>query len=201
MSIGSERRGPFSNYAGCQNDVQTPINTNNDGVLFLNSQITRDDVKDGPTYTLILGEKYVDQYDLGWLSGSPATLRNTGSPLNEKPPGWPSGALPPWIHGFSDEYADEFPMNESAEGMGETGEAAAQPDKLSDVERQSPWSLLGGNPDQPLQVGGFGSSHINGCNFAFGDGSVRFLSDSIEQGVLQRLANRADGKIVDAQDL
>ena len=53
----------------------------------------------------------------------------------------------------------------------------------------------------PLAVGGFGSSHITGCNFAFADGSVRFIDDSIEQSVLQRLANRADGHIVDGKEM
>ena len=84
-------RGPFSNYAGCHNDVETPINTDNNGVLFLNSEVKRSDMKDGPTYTMLLGEKYVDEHDLGWLSGTAATLRNTGNPINERPEDWRAG--------------------------------------------------------------------------------------------------------------
>src|SRR5687768_8436499 len=37
---------PISTYAGCHHDVEAPIDANNHGVLFLNSAITREDVKD-----------------------------------------------------------------------------------------------------------------------------------------------------------
>ena len=46
------------------------------------------------------------------------------------------------------------------------------------------------------QVGGFGSNHAGGANFAFGDGSVRFLKNSINPQVYRYLGNRADGEIV-----
>ena len=185
-------RGPFSNYAGCHNDVEVPINTDNNGVLFLNSEITREDMKDGPAYTLLLGEKYVDQHDLGWLSGTPATLRNAGNPINEKPSDWRSGDLPPWVQSYS--YDQDFSEDP------ETGEVTYGEPEV-DADEFLARSKLGGDPEKPLAVGGFGSSHYTGCNFAFGDGSVRFLADSIEQSVLRRLANRADGHIVDAQEL
>jgi prepilin-type processing-associated H-X9-DG protein len=42
-----------------------------------------------------------------------------------------------------------------------------------------------------------GSNHNGGCNVAFGDGSVRFLSESIDlNNVLLPLASRAGGEIV-----
>lgn len=67
-----------SNYAGCHHDVEAPIAADNNGVLFLNSHIRPDDVTDGLAHTLFVGEKLVDPHDLGWLSGTRATLRNTG---------------------------------------------------------------------------------------------------------------------------
>src|SRR5262249_13113610 len=33
---------------------------------------------------IFLGEKMADDFDLGWMSGTRSTLRNTGSPLNRK---------------------------------------------------------------------------------------------------------------------
>ncbi len=71
----------ISTYAGCQNDVETPIDVNNNGVLFLNSHITADDVTDGTTHTIYVGEKIGGPDDLGWMSGTRATLRNAGSEL------------------------------------------------------------------------------------------------------------------------
>ena len=89
---------PYSNYAGCHHDVEAPIDANNHGVFFLNSRLTRDDLKDGAAHTLFIGEKFPDDADLGWISGTPSTLRNTGSPLNPMGRGAASGAgSPPWL--------------------------------------------------------------------------------------------------------
>jgi prepilin-type N-terminal cleavage/methylation domain-containing protein/prepilin-type processing-associated H-X9-DG protein len=48
------------------------------------------------------------------------------------------------------------------------------------------------------QVGGFGSSHPGGANFNFGDGSVKFLKNSINAKVYRYLGNRADGEMISA---
>jgi prepilin-type processing-associated H-X9-DG protein len=49
-------------------------------------------------------------------------------------------------------------------------------------------------------VGGIAarSFHTGGCNFVFADGSLRFLSDSIDRVTYSRLLSMADGKLVDA---
>ena len=54
----------------------------NHGVLFLNSAIRYEDVTDGSSYTLFVGEKLNDGLDLGWASGTRASLRNTGLSVN-----------------------------------------------------------------------------------------------------------------------
>jgi prepilin-type N-terminal cleavage/methylation domain-containing protein len=243
---------PISNYAGCHNGIEAPIDVTNSGVLFLNSRLTRDDLKDGAAYTIFLGEKLVDDGDLGWLSGTPSTLRNTGSPLNEvRPNAGMMGGLP-WVYaaalyqdqswteegvemteeeaqpaeeasdsatvdGANDEQppADAEPSaTEAAAAADSTTEPAAtmfdeaygyefdasNPPK-PDKDGMYPYSKLGGNPAKPLAVGGFASSHVGGVNFAFGDGTVRFMADSISESLLQRLGNRHDGKIVDGTEL
>ena len=47
-----------------------------------------------------------------------------------------------------------------------------------------------------LFVGGYGSAHPGGGNFLFGDGSVHFLSETIDVPVYQQLGHRADGKLL-----
>jgi len=78
---GSDKVG-LSSYAGCHNGVEAPIDTTNQGVLFLNSHITTRDITDGSSFTLLAGEKRLADADLGWMSGTRSTLRNTGTLIN-----------------------------------------------------------------------------------------------------------------------
>ncbi len=66
-------------YAGCHHDVEAPINTDDNGVLFLNSSVRLSDVRDGQQYTLFAGE----HRDYGnWAVGSRMSLRNTGTRID-----------------------------------------------------------------------------------------------------------------------
>jgi prepilin-type N-terminal cleavage/methylation domain-containing protein/prepilin-type processing-associated H-X9-DG protein len=163
---GSSRRAndtvALNSYAACHHHVEAPIDANNKGVFFLNSHIRPDDVSDGTSNTIYLGEKPIDQNDLGWASGTRATLRNTGTPINKTGVG---------ATGIFDQD-DTLP-----EGVG-TDESA------------------GGAASPRLLVGGFGSNHPGGANFAFGDGSVRFLKNSIDPKVYGYLGNRSDGEMI-----
>jgi prepilin-type N-terminal cleavage/methylation domain-containing protein/prepilin-type processing-associated H-X9-DG protein len=69
------------NYAGCHHDVEAPIDADNHGVLYLNSHVGYDDIRDGPAYTILLGDT-ANGMMLGWTSGTRDTLRNTGSRIN-----------------------------------------------------------------------------------------------------------------------
>jgi prepilin-type N-terminal cleavage/methylation domain-containing protein/prepilin-type processing-associated H-X9-DG protein len=71
-----------SSYAGCHHDVEAAIDADNHGVLFLNSHVGVKDISDGTANTIFAGEKCVERQDLGWMSGTRATLRNTGTPIN-----------------------------------------------------------------------------------------------------------------------
>jgi prepilin-type N-terminal cleavage/methylation domain-containing protein len=69
-------------YAGCHHDVEAPIDSDNMGVLFLNSNIRYRDIRDGATNTIFVGEHPGSPDPLGWASGTRATLRNTGVAVN-----------------------------------------------------------------------------------------------------------------------
>jgi hypothetical protein len=90
---------PASNYAGCHHDVEAPIAEDNRGVLFLNSRIAERDVTKGLQHTIYLGEKRTDADDLGWMSGTRATLRNTGTPINQTDEEKPASDL--YVGGFT----------------------------------------------------------------------------------------------------
>jgi prepilin-type N-terminal cleavage/methylation domain-containing protein/prepilin-type processing-associated H-X9-DG protein len=49
-------------------------------------------------------------------------------------------------------------------------------------------------PYEDLRICSFGSAHAGGANFAFADGSLRFLADSLTPTLLQSLCTRAGGE-------
>ena len=79
-----------NSYAGCTGGQNVPIDFDNTGLLFLNSSVRFREVEDGASNTLLVGERRRDDFpvtDLGWMSGTSATLRNTGVPINQAVPG------------------------------------------------------------------------------------------------------------------
>jgi type II secretory pathway pseudopilin PulG len=161
----------LTSYAGCHHDVEAPIAGDNHGVLFLNSHVKFDDIPDGLSYTLFVGE-VARAHPLGWFSGTRSTLRNTGHPINRLNIASLGGRFP----------GSSSPGDESA---------------AEDVEETINSGML---PVSPTFVGGFGSAHSrDGAHFAFGDGSVRFVSAKIDQAVYQHLGHRSDGELIDGE--
>ena len=76
-----------ASYAGCFAGSDTPIQADSNGVLFLNSSVSYEQIRDGLSRTIMVGEKINPRssQDLGWMSGTSATLRNTGQAINA---GW-----------------------------------------------------------------------------------------------------------------
>lgn len=68
----------ISSYIGFHHPVEKPIDETNWGVFLLNKPISRDDVSDGLSNTAFVSEKITPFDDLGWLSGTRATIRNGG---------------------------------------------------------------------------------------------------------------------------
>ncbi len=71
-----------NSYSACYNDVEAPIDNKNTGVFYRNSSIRYDQISDGSSNTFFVGERVHTAGDLGWMSGTRATLRNTEIPPN-----------------------------------------------------------------------------------------------------------------------
>ena len=72
--------------------------------------------------------------------------------------------------------------------------------KFSKIRSVSPARALAWatrSSSSSVRVGGFCSDHPGGANFAFGDGSIRYISDTISMQVFQQLGHRADGQLLD----
>jgi len=149
----------LSTYAGLHHDLDEPIDADNHGVFFLNSAVRYDQISDGTTHTIFIGERVSERQqdqDLGWMSGTRWTLRNTGEAIN----------------------LSRRRLQKSHQG-GPTDDTAT---------------------DGAVVVGGFASYHPGGANFAFGDGHVSFLPETIEIEALQQYGHRADGKLLISRD-
>jgi prepilin-type N-terminal cleavage/methylation domain-containing protein len=174
-----------SHYAGVHHDSEKPIDAKDNGVFFLNSKVRYDDVTDGSTHTIFIGEKQADSWDFQWMSGTRSSLRNAGTPIN----GSLFGALGPTAVP-APPPPDAVPELDDVEKPEDT---SLRPDPAA-----TPAAVAGGKtavPGTPLWVGGFGSKHPGGAQFAMGDGSIRFVSQTINPAVLGEMAHRSDGKL------
>ena len=73
-----------TNYAGSHHSVEAPIAADNNGVLFLNSSVAREDIIDGLSSTILVGE-ITDRPTTVWAAGTRASLRNAGTPMAGTP--------------------------------------------------------------------------------------------------------------------
>jgi prepilin-type N-terminal cleavage/methylation domain-containing protein/prepilin-type processing-associated H-X9-DG protein len=136
-------------------------------------------ITDGTSNTLLLGEKFVttDQYFKGneWGDNNTWALGNT------------------WI---SSRNAIHQPRQDTL-GTTATQEVPPPNARAPGINgRCGPWGL-----GSPAGGGGYydywGSAHAGGFNAALADGSVRMIRYDIPLPVLQALAHRADGAVVD----
>ena len=65
-------------YVGLHHPTEKAIDQSDLGAFVLNLPISRDDISDGMSNTAFVSEKLLRSDDLGWLSGTRATLRNVG---------------------------------------------------------------------------------------------------------------------------
>lgn len=159
-------------YAGCHAGLETPIDLGNDGCLFLNSAVAFDDVSDGCANTLVAGEALTGGAVWGWTSGTRDTLRNTGAAPNT-PSLLPSVGVSE-VEDFSGQVGTESDGRDAMIGE-DIDPAKASPAQLA--------------------VGGFGSNHTGGAQFAFCDGAVRFVNNEIDRAAFRHLGSRNDGAL------
>lgn len=183
--------GVGANYAGVHHDVEAPIDIDNHGVFFANSRVRRIDVGDGLSHTIFIGEKVADAVDFGWMSGTRSTLRNTGSPLNVVGKRGKAGAE----LGTEVELQDNQPEEEVIDAFGFGDAIPKKPPSDDDFDGMAGIGGIGRSTGGGFAVGGFSCHHTGVVQFAFGDGSVQRVPETIDQVTLQRLAHRSNGDV------
>lgn len=210
----------ISSYAGVFDGRMRPIDEESRGLLIANRFLSRDDVPDGFTYTLLAGEKTVrgaTETDLGWTSGTRATLRTTGYAPGEEAEssgvergsgyGFPKTTARPYGRYLGDAEFD--PAEDSRDTQEESDEFAAREEK-EDVgamrgygesyDEDGLWSepLLTEfpaplPPQDRTRPGGFDSQHTGGVNMLWGDGRVGLVNEVIDEEVFAQMGMRDDG--------
>ncbi len=164
-NIGLPTGSNASTYCGVHNDFETPIDVQQNGVLFLNSAVRLDQVTDGLSHTILVGERGGQLASpLGWMSGTRATLCN--------------GVL--WMNKYKPSEIPRYQAHTATHGS-----ALSIQQELSTLISVKEF------------VGGFSSNHGIGHNAVLGDGSVRFLSNTITASTLRNLTHRSDGEMMD----
>jgi prepilin-type processing-associated H-X9-DG protein len=144
-----------------------------DGVFFQDSRIRLADVTDGASNTFLFGERsHLDpEFDrLAFTVGSAwYPLGKTGQWAGVSATS--GGSLPQHL------LSTPVPINYR-------------------VPTGIPVEEFVSSGTQSYRLCAFGSGHPGGANFAFADGSVRFLSDQTDLATLQALSSRAGGEAV-----
>ena len=165
---------PTTSYCGVYNDFETLIDVNQNGVLFLNSSISYEQITDGSSNTIFVIEVLPDPVtDLGWVSGTRSSLRNlTVANITTVPP--PNGDQPAGNENRIEYLRHPRPKTP---GMPDYPASAIVTDGY---------------------VGGPGSFHTGGSHVLMGDGSARFISENIDAITLHHLGHRADGELLNS---
>jgi len=172
-----------------------PSRATNDGMFGYSTATSRNqirilDVTDGTSSTILLGERIIgdpgmDSYQIAPISPvpTPSVQASTAYVGWAQPPGANAGAglllsgSVPIGSGFPDQYVPP-PTNPPP---------PTPPPPI-------PWGTLG--PKIWDRLSAYGSRHLGGANFAFADGSIRFLRNSTPFATVASLSTRAGGEVV-----
>ncbi len=139
-----------------------------DGVFCRNSAIRLDDISDGSSATLLVGEHSTKLSNATWVGGVGGQ--------NCTPPGWPNPLCLANVFSLILSRTGPSPANPS---LGVPADPRVQPPNAPDAGPDGYWSL-----------------HPGGADFLFCDGTVRFVKSTISWQAFSSLATRAGGEAI-----
>lgn len=149
-------------------DYTDPIKGCN-GVMFRNSGVRLRDVTDGLTNTVFVGERAPYLADAVWPGVVPGSEHFSYNEFASSGTGGP---------GINYDNAGSYVGANSGPSIYEDPQIIHSPN----------WP--GGHTDQMY------SQHVGGCHIMLGDGSVRFVSDSMDMRTFQWLCSRQGGEVI-----
>jgi prepilin-type N-terminal cleavage/methylation domain-containing protein/prepilin-type processing-associated H-X9-DG protein len=146
------------------------------GVIYLNSQTRFTDIVDGTTNTFMLGETWYMEVPAGSSNTVTATWAGTLYGSGGSAGNGGCCTAPVTLAAAND------PINNALNVI----EVSAN--------YTGPYNPgVPGGADSATPMRGFGSRHTGGCNFALADGSVHFVSQTIDVNLYRQMATRNDG--------
>jgi prepilin-type N-terminal cleavage/methylation domain-containing protein/prepilin-type processing-associated H-X9-DG protein len=149
-------------------------------------------VTDGLSNTFLVGEKHYVVEGSTWISG---TSKYDGSDLTGRP------------YTGNTNYAFPHPGSDTSEGNTMTRmntktlvfTSATFNAKAGKVTATASGDVTNGPGAwyRNTSLGAFGSTHPSGCNFVFGDGSVKFVRDTVDMDTYRKLGSRNGGEVID----
>lgn len=138
-----------------------------DGLFYLNSKHRIRDILDGTTNTICFGERA--HRDVAYSAWATANARTT---------------------------MDGFGYWAPSTGLPGLGDVTLGTDQKINYRHPTTGTMPNQHSYEDARVSAFGSEHVGGVNIALCDGSVRFLSDSIDAGIWRSLGTRANGEVI-----
>jgi prepilin-type processing-associated H-X9-DG protein len=141
-----------------------------DGVFYIRSRVQVLGITDGTSNTFLFGERshHDPEFDKATLQFDPAF--------------WPLASYGPWASAYNIDGSMFDVM---------LGTPCPINYKVPPGSDDTDWTW------ELNRLNAYGSGHPGGANFAFADGSVRFIRDSIPLKQLQALSTRAGGEVVE----
>ncbi len=192
--FGSSARG-VSTYAGNAGTRAFPnFRATNDGLFGYSTAVSRNrvrftDVADGLTNTILLGERIVGDGNLDSYLKAP--LDSAPSP-----PFVSLNSFATWA-GILGPNAGAGTLISAGRGLNYGQPTYYEPPPVVFPPIPPPPVLWGTLSEQVWErISAYGSKHTGGVNVALGDGSVRFVRETLDPAVLKSLSTRAGGEIL-----
>ena len=163
--------GSYGGNAGTRSFGNDTLPQSEDGVFFKRSRVRMAMITDGSSHTLLFGERSHEDPEYDRLT-------------EEFDPGmWPLASWGAWCSA-----AHEF-----------GSQADVLLGSIVPINYTVPPSTDGGEWEwEDARLSAFGSGHPGGANFAFADGSARFIAEDLPLDQLQALSTRAGEEVLEA---
>ncbi len=164
--------GSYGGNAGVRSFGNSDVPQSEDGVFFTKSRVRMAMITDGSSHTLLFGERSHEDSEYDRLSLE-----------LDDPSYYPLASWGAWCSA-SHEFGSQADVL--------LGSIVRINYRVSPDSGANNWDMI------DFRLNAFGSGHPGGANFAFADGSARFIAEDIPLDRLRALSTRAGDEVADA---